>query len=309
MDCIKMDLIYVADENSIAKYADIVFDMCQRAYQPIGGFNSLHSVADIPKRIKLIKLVISKDADGKDAIGACALYRLVNDGYKGIGYAGNKDIVPDYKECVELIVKDDIAKYDNWYWVEASGAIQHYFEKHNGYLIPNVYVPSLLSRNIPEEDLLPDGFSYKVVIGGLDNPTEVVKRLYGFPNKDAYDSLMKVYGTLDNFSSEIRQMLHNNGEHTPKMESIYTLADNIRIPIMYIFNLDECVMENDLTDVPEEWMLLLNKALNILRHESEINRNASVLNAIEIGLELQHRLSILSIRHFHSDTEIEHTTI
>ncbi|MCF0225147.1 MAG: hypothetical protein HUK20_12835 [Fibrobacter sp.] len=293
--------------DKIIELADVVYDMCQRAYQPIGGFHSLTSAKDISKRVKLLKIVMSVDNDGNDAIGACGLYRVTNGGYKGIGYAGNKDAVSDYRECVQLIVKDDIAKYNDWYWVEASGAIQHYFEKHNGYLIPNIYVSSLLSRDIPTENLLPDGFSYKTIIGSLDNPTEVIKRLFGFPNKDAYDSLMKIYGTLDNFSSEIRKMLNDNAE--PKMESVYSLPKQIDIPIMYICNLDECVMENQLTAIPRDWMDLLDKSVEILKQEAILNNNVSIANAIEIGTDLQQSLTVISLSQFHINEEIDHITI
>lgn len=300
-----MKLVYIKESDKIAKYADVVFELCQKAYEPIGGFNSLQSVRDIPSRVKLIKLAMSKDVDDNNAIGGCALYRYINDGYKCIGYAGNKGTVPDYRECVQAIIQDDIAKYNNWYWVEASGVVQHYFEKHNGYIIPNRYVPVLLKKEMSKDDLLADGFSYRTTIGRLGNQTEVIKRLCGFPNKDAYDMLMGVYGTLDNFSKEIRGLLDAN-KTGAMTESISELPRSISIPVMYIHNLDECIMENGFNEVPPDWMDMLNRTMDMLRHIDETSDNESVKNAIEIGADLQRRLSVISLGQFHTEPRMPH---
>ena len=49
-------------------------------------------------------------------------------------------------------MKDDIAKYMDWYWTEVSDVMEHYFEKHGGVAIPNIYVAMILNRetNPPE---------------------------------------------------------------------------------------------------------------------------------------------------------------
>jgi len=295
-----MQLLYVRDPEQIVGYSDTVWDICQRAYRPIGGFKSLSRKEDIGKRVQLLKLVHTADADGNPVIGACALYLDTNEGFKGIGYAGNKGITSDYKECLELIIQDDIAEFTGWYWVEASGAVDSYFMKNHGILIPNIYVSRLLHREMSQEDLLPDGFWYKVRLG-LSDPEVYTKRLYGFPNKEAYDSIISTYSTLDNFTKLTQDVLQGKikASDLPKLESEEPVpVDKLKGALWYIFNLDECCVANDLYEVPPLWIALLKESMDLLYKYHDRYHSTSINNMMRIGEDLTKRLTPLAFHPF-----------
>ena len=295
-----MNLIYVEDRDQIAGYAPKIWSICQEAYEPIGGFLSIAKESDIPKRAKLVKLVLSTDFDGNHEIGAVALYQPREGGFRGIGYAGNKRQVPDYRECMQLIIKDDISNFDKWFWVEASGAIAHYFKKHGGTPIPNVYASYILKRAIPENCLCDDGFNYLTQIGPLGNETTIKKMIFEFPNKDFYDKIMDAYGTLDTFSDNIKKL--EAGEikpwDLPKLEAAAlldpkitnTLPEAVKTVIWYLYNLDDVAAEHQLCEVPQDWLDRIDFSLTVLAHYPELYTNQDVENAIEIGNDLKCRL-------------------
>lgn len=312
-----MELLYIASPEQIAGYTDQVWEICQRAYKPIGGFLSIRNKKDIPKRVNLIKIVPSVDSDGNPIVGACALYRAVpgdfgsdKTGYKGIGYAGNKGIADDYRECLELIIKDDIASYTGWYWVEASGAIEHYFAKHGGLIMPNVYVNRMLNRNIPDSDMSDDGIHYSITLG-IDGTETFQKCLVGFPNKESYDAIMQLYGSIDAFSQAAKDVLDGvkTADDLPKLESEEPLPkDKIRGAVWYIFHLDECCYNNDINEVPPQWIELLNRSMSLLTQYYDRIKTASIDNIIATGHELQCRLAPL-VLHRITETSVPHRTI
>ena len=303
-----MKLIYVTQQEDILHLEDSLWDLCQRAYEPIGGFKCLSRKSDIHKRVSLVKLVYDLNTDGEEDLGACALYRDNLGGLKAIAYAGNKGIVPSYRECVQELVKDDIAQYDSWYFVEASDAIEHYFEKHGGYAIPNRYVSSVLQRNIDSTNLSPDGFHYNTTVGLGQDRSVVAKQLFGFPNRDVYDGLIAEYGSLDNFSAHIAEL---KAGRKPTAEAIKFLDKSIpydvRTVVNFIENLDECVMQNDLHEVPRKWMDLLDFAIEVINlWRVDWQSVKEVDDAMLIAEDLKSSLSVLTIHKFHAKKPLSH---
>ena len=301
-----MELLYIEGREQIIGYAETVLEMCDRAYQPIGGFLSLSSKDDFKRRVSQLKLVWTRLADGTPKLGACAIYRNVRDGIKAIGYAGNKGIVPEYRECTQMIIRDDVSAFNGWYWAEASDAIAHYFEKNGGIMMPNVYVPTILDRRIPDEDLLEDGFSYVTTVGGFRQPTRVQKRLYGFPNKDFYDKIMEVYGTFDNFSDYVNKLRDGiiKMSDISRLEALgmpsdkqidKMLPEDIKKIMSFIYNMDETCMENRLVDVPSKWITLLDFAIKTLTAVYKRLNNKTIEEAICLGIELKNKLIPLVI--------------
>ena len=66
-------------------------------------------------------------------------------------------------EAAKKIIASDIAPYDNWYWVEASGAIEHLFKKLGGNPIPSFLASKFLEKDVELID--GDPVHYKRAIG------------------------------------------------------------------------------------------------------------------------------------------------
>lgn len=301
-----MKLVYVTGKESIRPYEDVVWDMLQRSYEDKRGYRGLRHKQDI-RTCSLLKLVWSYDNDRNDAIGACALYKYRDEGFRNIGYAGNSGIVPDYKECVQEIIKDDIAPYDRWFWAEASGAIEHYFEKHGGYAIPNIYVEQITGKTIPQEDLLPDGFRYNRLVGTGDSAFVEPKQLFGFANKSVFDGLMAIYGGLDNFTKAIKELKAKNPR---KAESAVALdartPEDVRTALLYIYNLEDCVVENNLYEVPREWIQLLDYAETALRTTDCPYSRRAIEDGITTADTLKDTLSIITLGVIRCDKPLPH---
>lgn len=302
-----MELVYVTGKDSIKPYEDIVWDMLQRAYAKKRGYRGLRRKEDI-RTCTLLKLVWSLNNDNETAIGACALYKYRDGGYRNIGYAGNIGNVPDYRECVQEIIKDDIAPYDRWYWAEVSGAIEHYFEKHNGFAIPNIYVAKITGKDIPQDDLLPDGFRYNRLVGTGDDAFIEPKQLFGFANRAVFDDLMRIYDGLDNFTKAIKELKSKN---TQKKEATVSLDDKtpeeIRVVLLYIYNLEECAIENNLYEVPKEWLQLLDYAVDTLESTKCPYSRKAVDEGIVTAETLKKTLTAITLGIIHCEKPLPHT--
>lgn len=300
-----MNLVYVVDRPAIIKLEDAIWSICQIAYEPIGGFKSLRNKKDI-RTCKLLKIVWTTDKFGNSAIGACALYkqRPGEDGYRGIGYAGNFE-VQDYRECVQEIVKDDIANFDKWFYVESSRAIEHYFEKHGGYAIPNIYVPEILGRDFPKECLLADGFKYVTTIGPNENSTQETKQMFGFKSRAIYDKLISIYGDLDNFSRRIKELKAGiKNEDVRVFDNIP--MDDVSIVTTFVYNFEDCILENDLSEVPVEWIDLLDYAIQVL--EASIKQDSKTIQGVlDIAYTLKDMVTPLYLGIIHAEKPIPHS--
>lgn len=103
------------------------------------------------------------------------------------------DQTPEGKSAVQAIIKRDIENFQDNYWVEASGVIEHWFKKNEGYPIPNQYAEYLLNK-YNGIDLDKDGFHYTRHIG---NESLVFRKMiFGFKSKEFYD---KVMAEVDNY--------------------------------------------------------------------------------------------------------------
>lgn len=302
-----MELVYINSAKEIEKCADFVLDMCNKSYQPIGGFKSLSSPDDFVKRVNRIKLVLINDKE--TTVGACGLYRYINDGWKAIGYASNKS-VPNYVDCVKLIIRDDIARYKDWYWVEASHAIAHLFEKMGGYCIPNIYVPEFTAHMVKDSDLLPDGFGYTKKVGLGINAIKVAKYLYGFPNQDMYQKIMDIYGDIDNFVNETRKIKQLDRSVLESTGSIPgSLPSQIRILIMFIYNLDDCITENELYEFPPKWIDTLKNTMRMLNQYVINHPSRAVEEAIKLGNEISGKITSLDLHQFKGVPDVPHVEI
>ena len=120
--------------------------------------------------------------DDNGEIIACALYWIDYGGFKRFGSAGINGNSESLK-AVEDIIKSDIEPYNNWYWVEASDAIEHLYKKNGGNPIPNWIVGEAL--RISKDDTSfridkTDEVHYFRLIRGKDKR----KMMFGFKDEE-----------------------------------------------------------------------------------------------------------------------------
>lgn len=129
----------IEDKEFLKSRKNEIFTLVQNAYSDKGGFAGADNPRTLIKDTDRAKMVF----DDNGEIIACALYWIDYGGFKRFGSAGIKGNSESLK-AVEDIIKSDIEPYDNWYWVEASDAIEHLYKKNGGNPIPNWIVGEAL---------------------------------------------------------------------------------------------------------------------------------------------------------------------
>ena len=129
----------IEDKEFLKSRKNEIFTLVQNAYSDKGGFAGADNPRTLIKDTDRAKLVF----DDNGEIIACALYWIDYGGFKRFGSAGIKGNSESLK-AVEGIIKSDIEPYDNWYWAEASDAIEHLYKKNGGNPIPNWIVGEAL---------------------------------------------------------------------------------------------------------------------------------------------------------------------
>lgn len=207
-------IVHVIDDKEfLKKRRNEIFTLVQNAYASKGGFAGADNPRTLIKDTDRAKLVF--DENGK--LIACALYYVDIGGFKRFGSAGVSGNELSLK-AVEDIIQSDIEPYDNWYWVEASGAIEHLFKKHNGNPIPNWIVKDLLELN---EDT-PAGFRidesdnvhYFRDIGGREQR----KMMFGFKDQKARDLAYSSVADYGEFKLGVNGMDRRISESTDKVQ-------------------------------------------------------------------------------------------
>ena len=207
-------VVHVIDDKEFLKRRrNEIFTLVQNAYSDKGGFAGADNPRILIKDTDRAKLVF--DENGK--LIACALYYVDIGGFKRFGSAGISGNELSLK-AVEDIIQSDIEPYDNWYWVEASGAIEHLFKKHNGNPIPNWIVKDLLELN---EDTLAgfridesDNVHYFRDIGGIEQR----KMMFGFKDQKARDLAYSSVADYGEFKLGVNGMDRRISESTDKVQ-------------------------------------------------------------------------------------------
>ena len=238
-----MRLEKVTDSEHIAHLIPEVRDILntEYAYFGFGKWNGPISNTYLAKIATEIKFAINEHGTA-----ACAIYAGNFGGNKAIGVTGIHDN-PGYKDGVIAIIKDDIAGFDKWYWVEASGAIEHYYKKNNGYPIPCGYSKNFIAR--PIENECPDGFHYERKMG--PDGVLVQKCVFGFRSYEDYLRITNEFAEYDAFRDRINN--ESNGD------------DNVQWATFVIGYVEEMFLEYDLNELPPKWASDLKKAVSILR--------------------------------------------
>lgn len=188
--------VYITqDKGLIGKYTNEILSLVTASYAD--GNKSVRTVRDV-LGASVVKLVFN--AVGQ--IIALSLYRSDLGGFKRFCSASRKED-PKYKDAVQEIIKTDVEPYDNWFWVEASGPIEHYFKKHGGNPIPNYLAHKFLRK--PKRDIVEldeDGAHYKRFLFS-DSAEPTKKMIFGFKSREAADLVMRKIGDYQKFKLDV----------------------------------------------------------------------------------------------------------
>ena len=232
----------IDDKEFLKKHRNEIFTLVQNAYSDKGGFAGADNPRTLIKDTDRAKMVFDKN--GK--LIACALYYVDIGGFKRFGSAGISGNGMSLK-AVEDIIQSDIEPYDNWYWVEASGAIEYLFKKNNGNPIPNWIVKDLLELN---EDT-PAGFRidesdnvhYFRNIGGREQR----KMMFGFKDNEARNLAYSSVADYGEFKLGVNGMDRRISESTDK---IHQEIEEARKFIRRLFDLH---YEDGFNEMLPEW--------------------------------------------------------
>lgn len=135
-----------------------------------------------------------------------------------------------------------------FYWVEASGAIEHLFKKYNGYPIPNVFAKGILNIN-RGITLCEDGVHYKRKIG-LSN--ELFKKMiFGFRDEGILGKIKTEFENYESFRKEINESL--------------VFLDKVKEAFEVVNFFVEAKEKQGLEDLFQDWYDSILQAISILK--------------------------------------------
>lgn len=149
--------VNVFDNTDKKKYVDDVWDILQSTYEPLGGFKTAASKAELIQKSWLWKLIRKNNK-----IVACLLYKK-EFGRKSI--ACGSDGTPEGKQALKTLMQQDIKQKSSW--GEFSGAAEHLIKKYGGAPIPVAQAVEILKKMGKEvQSTNPDGYHYTRLIQG-----------------------------------------------------------------------------------------------------------------------------------------------
>lgn len=159
------------------------------------------------------------------------------------------------KDALENIIASDMGLFEQFYWTEASGAIAHWCEKHNGIKIPNTYLTMFIREDKLSDIKIENGelYKYKRTINVGNEIREVEKTVFEFPNKET----MEKY--IEDRNTTLEQMYAQLGREIPFHESLQTFnIDDVKKEYMllhyYYYDLYDEYLVRDLTEMEMEYL-------------------------------------------------------
>ena len=194
------------EQGEIEKYLPLVWDMLEKSYETIGGLQSYRDYNDFKKKKHLIMVV--RDFDNENLL-VCATFRRIEGSLKMTAIGCNQE--DDGKLALQQIIQHIISELELHYWTEVSGAIEHYFKKHNGYPMPNTIASKILQ--IPDNHIIPskkDMVHYDRVIG--QDGEKFTKMIYGIKSEEIFQEAMSEVEDYYDFMKDVNSMVNESKE-------------------------------------------------------------------------------------------------
>jgi len=237
--------VVFVEKKDIMPLSDFIWQMLVSSYENIGGLKTYRSKEDFLRKVKYAKIVYN-NAD----IVACAIYRNMEGSYKMVAIGCNQEDIG--KQGIQAIIKDDIEKFDYHFWAEVSGAIEHYFRKYNGYPMPNILAPEILSISSELIRLSKnDNVHYERQISN----EWFEKMIFGAKSKEVYEAAIAAVEDYSKFMKEVNKVNENsnmNGRYSVKQA-------------MYIVeNIYRAHEEDGYNELIPSWYEALNESMEVL---------------------------------------------
>ena len=261
------------EKKDIMPLSDFIWQMLVSSYENIGGLKTYRSKEDFLRKVKYAKIVYN-NAD----IVACAIYRNMEGSYKMVAIGCNQEDIG--KQGIQAIIKDDIEKLDYHFWAEVSGAIEHYFRKYNGYPMPNILAPEILSISSELIRLSKnDNVHYERQISN----EWFEKMIYGAKSKEVYEAAIAAVEDYSKFMKEVNKVNENsnmNGRYSVKQA-------------MYIVeNIYRAHEEDGYNELIPSWYEALNESMEVLL---AAERTQTVVDYIEYCNYLLETMPVLQL--------------
>ena len=243
------DIKILSSKEEIDRYSNFVWDMLEKSYEHIGGLQSYRNYSDFKKKNHKILVVIDFNSA---TLLACATFRRIENSLKMTAIGCSQD--DKEKLALQQIIQHTISELELHYWSEVSGAIEHYFKKHNGFPMPNTMAGKILQ--IPEKDITisnKDMVHYDRPIG---KDREVfTKMIFGIKSDEIFQQAMNEVENYYDFMKEVNNMINESKEFK------YSIKQSIYI-IENLYRLHE---ENKVNELTPKWADALKESMKTLR--------------------------------------------
>ena len=252
-----------------------IWDFINNGYVASGSgeFIGCYDERSLYKNANLIKIAFCGDT-----WIAVSVYTGYQGGKKCVGITATTD--NEYRkigiEAVRDIIKNDISMYEQFYWTECSGAIEHLYEKYNGIKIPSVFAKEIIGRDI----ILIEGDEWHYMRQIKDE--NFVKIIYGFNTQETFDKVKEEYSNyIHSCIQNINDKRINEETETPSFGRYSETDALIRIINIFV-NLR---IEDGIYELPDDCIAVLK---SIVRKLDKIGdkTNEMVLTAIENGQDI-----------------------
>lgn len=270
------DIKILSSKEEIDRYSNFVWDMLEKSYEHIGALQSYRNYSDFKKKNHKILVVIDFNSA---TLLACATFRRIENSLKMTAIGCSQD--DKGKLALQQIIQHTISELELHYWSEVSGAIEHYFKKHNGFPMPNTMAGKILQ--IPEKDITisnKDMVHYDRPIG---KDREVfTKMIFGIKSDEIFQQAMNEVENYYDFMKEVNNMINESKEFK------YSIKQSIYI-IENLYRLHE---ENKVNELTPKWADALKESMKTLRKST---KNQTISDYIEYGEYLLSDMQILEL--------------
>ncbi len=271
------ELKMLDDQEEIEKCLPIVWDMLEKSYENIGGLQYYRDYNDFKK--KRHQIMVVKDFNNDDLL-ACATFRRIEGSLKMTVIGCNQE--NNGKLALQQIIQHTISELELHYWTEVSGAIEHYFKKHNGYPMPNTMASKILQ--VPEDQIT---FSKKDLLH-YDRPIgpdkEIfTKMIFGIKSEEIFQEAMDAVENYYDFMNEVNKMVNES------KETKYSIKQAIYI----IENLYRMHEEDGINELTTNWNDALRESMKALKSVKE--KTQTIEDYIQYGEYLLSDMQVLML--------------
>ena len=286
------------DFTFIKNHIDVIWGILQEGYSDMGGYKGYESKSDLLKKSTMVKLGFY-DSE----IIAVDVFNGYLGGHKSVGITCCKNTNHEAgKLLVQMIIEENIKRWNEWIWAEVSGKIEHYYKKYGGLEVSDKYIPIYLP-NIKYK-LDGDGFHYhrrfknddESILTEKDKEARC-KMIMGVKDIETYNTLMEeAYAPLIEFlkSIDVEKVEESNvfGRYFAKKTKVEQAKIIVDKFVAYIEDEDVYEFPKEFYDVFVENILFLENSLEKGDYPQSLRR-VYIEECIENGKNGLKKISIL----------------